>query len=84
VNENSSNVGHDAMSIAKVTNVSREVVYDYTTDGCYKLLQNFSNYSPNGTTIYPRSLESSDIIDLSLYQINIPHSNLTCELVGKL
>jgi hypothetical protein len=44
VNENSSNVGHEAMSIAKVTNVSEKVVYDYPTDGCNALLQNFSNY----------------------------------------
>jgi hypothetical protein len=83
VNENSSNVGHDAMSIAKATNVSDEVVYDYATDGCNKLLQNFSNYSPTDIT-YPRSLESSNIIGLSLYQINIPHSNFTCELVVRI
>jgi hypothetical protein len=67
MNENSSIVGHDAMSIAKVTNVSEEVVYDYPTDGRNKPLQNFRNYSPTEITSYPRRLESSDIFDLSLY-----------------
>jgi hypothetical protein len=74
MNENSSIVGHDAMSIAKVTNVSEQLVYDYPTDGRNKLLQNFSNYSPTEITSYSRRPESSDIFDLSLYQINIPHS----------
>jgi len=57
MNDNSSIVGHDAMSIAKVTNVSEEVVYDYPTDERNKHLQNFNNFSPTDITSYPRRLE---------------------------